>query len=232
MVAKHLLNDLSKEFSSRQNPEIVKRQQAYMKSEMPFWGLQTPARKNIYPPIFKKYAPQTNEDYRNTIKYLFENAEYREEWYAGYSFAQRFKKFITKENVDLYLDLVRLTQWWDLVDGIATNLVGSALRNSDILLNYLNKWIDDDDMWIRRTAILTQLNYKEDTDFALLSSLISKTWHEKEFFIRKAIGWALRQYSYISAEKVINFIDENQNHLSTLSKSEGLKALKRKGIVK
>ena len=96
---------------------------------------------------------------------------------------------------------------------------------------YLNNWIVDENMWVRRTAILTQLNYKTETDFDLLSTLITKTWHEKEFFIRKAIGWALRQYSYISSESVIDFINNNQNNLSTLSKSEGLKALKRKGII-
>ncbi|MBC8213961.1 MAG: DNA alkylation repair protein [Candidatus Marinimicrobia bacterium] len=231
MVAKQLLGELRKKFSAKQNPDIAKGQQSYMKSEMPFWGLQTPARRKIYPPIFKKYAPQTNSDYRKIIIYIFENAKYREEWYAGFSYAQQFMKYIIEENVDLYLDLVRITQWWDLVDGIATNLIGPALQNCENMHTYLNNWIVDENMWVRRTAILTQLNYKTETDFDLLSTLITKTWHEKEFFIRKAIGWALRQYSYISSESVIDFINNNQNNLSTLSKSEGLKALKRKGII-
>lgn len=231
MVGQQILEQLRIEFSKQENDTIAKEQQAYMKSKMPFWGLKTPQRKKIYLAIFRQFPPQNNSDYRDTIKYIFNNATHRDEWYAGFSYAIRFKKYITEGNVDLYIALVRQTQWWDLVDGIATNLVGPALLDSNKLFNNLNSWIVDKNKWVRRTAILTQLKYKDKLDFKLLSSLIEKTWHEKEFFIRKAIGWALRQHSYTKPNDIIEFITNNKLHLSNLSKTEGLKALKRKGIV-
>jgi 3-methyladenine DNA glycosylase AlkD len=228
---KELVAELRKTFSRLGNPQVAKEQQRYMKSEMPFWGLKAPQLKKICPPIFKKYTPQSNEDYRNSVLYIFKHAIRREEWYVGFIFATKFKKYVTEKNVDLYIKLVRLTEWWDAVDGIASNLIGPALLGSTNLKAFLKSWIRDDNMWVRRTALLTQLKYKDRTDFTLLSSMIKETWHEQDFFIRKAIGWALRQYSYSDSEKVIEFIYNNNDDLSKLSVTEGLKALKRRGVI-
>ena len=103
------------------------------------------------------------------------------------------------------------------MDATASNLIGSALKGNSQLSTILNNWIMDENLWVRRTALITQLNYKTETDFALLQKLILTVCHEKEFFIRKAIGWALRQYSYIDAEGVERVIAENREKLSPLS---------------
>tara|TARA_B100000029_G_scaffold512810_1_gene610507 strand:+ start:858 stop:1553 length:696 start_codon:yes stop_codon:yes gene_type:complete len=227
----NLLIELRKEFSKQKNPKIAKEQQRYMKSKMPYYGLQAPQLKKIYSSLFDKYMPTTNQEYRNTILYVFKNAKHREEWYAGLAFANKYQEYIVEENIDLYVEIIRLTQWWDTIDNIAPKLIGTALADSNNLPIFLNEWIKDENLWIRRTALLTQLKYKERTDFKLLSKLIKQVWHEEEFFIRKAIGWTLRQHSYSSPNEVLNFIEQNRDNLSHLSITEGLKALKREGIV-
>ena len=92
----------------------------------------------------------------------------------------------------------------------------------------MDKWIDDENMWIRRTAILHQLNFKERTNGDRVFRYCEKRMHESEFFIRKAIGWALRQYSYVDGNAGFQFVKDNKSELSTLSKTEALKTLKRK----
>ncbi len=217
--------ELQTEFAKFQNPEVAHGQQAYMKSAMPYWGIKTPERKNICSEIFKKYTPISNNEYKNTVLELFDNASRREEWYASVAFALRFKKYIQFENINLYLYLVTQSQWWDVVDAVASNLIGPAMYNHPHLEQNLQKWIRDENMWIRRTALLTQLNYKSDTNFGLLTHLILQVSHEKEFFIRKAIGWVLREYSKINPEPVQLFIENNADSLSPLSVREGMKII-------
>ena len=96
----------------------------------------------------------------------------------------------------------------------------------------MDKWIDDKNMWVRRTATLHQLNFKERTNADRVFRYCEKRMHESEYFIRKAIGWALRQYSYVDGNAVFQFVKDNKSELSTLSKIEALKALKRKDQTK
>ncbi len=156
-------------------------------------------------------------------------SQYREEWYCAVDFAVKYKKYIVFKNLDLYLYLIMQSQWWDVVDGVAVWLVGVALKGHPGLSRSLKTWIRDQNLWIRRTALLTQLQYKRDTDFELLSELILQVADEKEFFIRKAVGWTLRQYSYTDAEAVVQFVTDHSDQLSRLSVTEALKALKRRG---
>ncbi|MCK5632354.1 DNA alkylation repair protein [bacterium] len=224
---KKLLEVLQKEFAEYANEERAQGQQRYMKSSMPFWGITLPEVKKICNKIFKNFVPQNNTEYRSIILYLFKNAHCREEWHAGMQYAGKFKSFIKKDNVDLYLKVIRIAQWWDIVDHVAVNLVGQAIKDNDDIKKYLEKWIVDENMWIRRTALLAQLKYKEETNSKLLESLVLQVSDEKEFFIRKAIGWALRQYSYSNPAWVKNFIKTHQDKLSTLSVREGLKTIQR-----
>jgi len=226
-MKKDLLVELCNEFCKKKNSRIAKEQQRYMKSKMPYYGIQAPQLKKIYPPLFNKYAPISNKEYRNTILHIFNNAKHREEWYAGLAFANKYKEFIIEENIDIYIEIIHLTQWWDTIDNIAPKLIGTALKDSKNLGKFLIEWIKDKNLWVRRTALIAQLKYKKRTDFTLLSNLIKQTCHEKEFFIRKAIGWSLREYSYSSPKDVSDFINKNKDNLSHLSITEGLKAIKR-----
>lgn len=119
---------------------------------------------------------------------------------------------------------------WDFLDGIAVNLIGRvALQNKSSMEPLLRQWIADEDMWIRRTAILAQLKHKQETNADLLFELCRARMHEKEFFIRKAIGWALREYGKTNPDSVINFLKEEKANLSGLSYREGSRILIKEG---
>lgn len=226
--AQKLIKLLDKEFIRSADKDRALQQQRYMKSSMSYYGVTMPQVRMITKSILKKYAPETNQEYRETLIYIFKNAEYREFWYAGNEYANSFKKFITQENLDVYIEIVRITRWWDIVDVVAANFIGKALIGSDNISKISKKLIEDEDLWVRRTGLLLQLKYKDKTDFDLLKELIFKTAHEKDFFIRKAIGWTLRQYSYVDPDSVKNFIEENRDKLSGLSIKEGLKVINKK----
>jgi len=204
---------------------------AYMKTDMPFWGIQKPDREPIYRELAKKFAPANYDEYSQVILKLW-SGKHREDKYAALDYAVRCKKFIDTSMIPLYEELVRDGAWWDLVDPLATLLVGIAFMNDQKSVKPIMKeWINDDDMWIRRTAILSMNKHKEKTDEKLLYDFCIRRAHEKEFFIRKAIGWALREYSYVSPDSVIKFLRTNKEKLSPLSYREGAKQLVRNGLM-
>ncbi|MBC8196709.1 MAG: DNA alkylation repair protein [Candidatus Marinimicrobia bacterium] len=213
------------EFVKNANSTIAIGKQKYMKSKMPFYGIPNPIVKKLTNNQLKKFPINNNDEYKSLIKYIFHNAIHREEWYCGLHIAMKYKKYILEENLPLYLEIIKITQWWDIVDAVASNLVGPSIINSSQFRRYNNSWIINENMWIRRTAILSQLKYKSNTDEKLLYELILKCAHEKEFFIRKAIGWILREYSKTNPNSVMIFIDKNRNYLSNLSVREGTKKL-------
>jgi len=222
-----IIKKLETEFVKIADSIKAKDQQRYMKSKLPFFGVSLPDVRKISKTIFKDFVPEDNHEYCETLLYLFENAKQREIWYAAETYASKFKVFISEKNLDVYLKVIRIARWWDIVDPFAANLVGKALLESKYKHMFANKWIVDEDMWVRRTALLFQLKYKDRTDFDLLSELILKVAHEKEFFIRKAIGWSLREYSKTNPDAVKRFIEQNREKLSGLSIREGLKVINR-----
>ncbi len=198
---------------------------AYMKTAMPFYGVQKPDRVPIYKAIKKDFAAQNIDEYKNHVRALWA-LPHREEKYTALEYALQNKRFITTESLDLYEELIREGAWWDFVDTIAVHLVGEALLHErSEVKNLLDQWVSDDDLWIRRTAILSQNKHKTHTDEKMLYKYIKKRMHEREFFITKAIGWALREYSYTNPKSVKEFIAKNQNELAPLSIREGSKRL-------
>eukprot|EP01087_Luapelamoeba_hula_P014055 TRINITY_DN4057_c0_g1_i2.p1 TRINITY_DN4057_c0_g1~~TRINITY_DN4057_c0_g1_i2.p1 ORF type:complete len:122 (+),score=10.59 TRINITY_DN4057_c0_g1_i2:413-778(+) len=119
--------------------------------------------------------------------------------------------------------MIRNKSWWDTVDIIASNLVGSLVTQFPQLSATMDNWISDEHLWVRRTALIHQLKYKAATNTDRLYSYIGQLMHEQDFFIRKAIGWALREYSKTDPDSVRDFIAANDSELSSLSKREGSK---------
>lgn len=226
--AQELVKILEQEFIKNADKDRAVQQQRYMKSSIPYYGVILPQIRTITKSVLREYAPESNQEYRETLVYFYKNTEYREFWYAGLVYADNFKKFIKQENLDVYIEIVRLTRWWDIVDHVAANFVGRALAGSNNFSEVARELIKDQDLWVRRTSLLAQLKYKDKTDFDLLKELILQAAHEKDFFMRKAIGWVLRQYSYTSPECVKGFIEENRGRLSGLSVREGLKVINKK----
>ena len=221
-----LFRSVSNSMELNQDRDRAIGQQKYMKSKLPFWGIKMPQVRKLTDACLKKNPLQNNIHYRNSIRFFFNNAKKREEWYAAAHIAQRHKNYICESNLDIYLEMIMTAQWWDIVDSTATLLVGPAIKESIQFRHYIKSWIIHDNFWIRRTAILSQLKYKEDTNEKLLYSIILKCADEKEFFIRKAIGWGLREYAKTNPKSVKKFVENNENNLSNLSKREALKHFK------
>ena len=198
---------------------------AYMKTDMPFYGVSSPARRPIARELKQTFPAGSDIEYRDNVRLLWE-LPHREEKYLAIDYALSFKKLITFEQIGLYREMVVEGAWWDFVDAIAADLVGRVVSNDrERMRPILEEWIDHDDMWLRRTSLLAQLRHKRDTDQAMLFDFCRRRAHEKEFFIRKAIGWALREYARVDPEAVRSFLRENEAHLSGLSRREAAKHL-------
>jgi 3-methyladenine DNA glycosylase AlkD len=228
MTHQILLQNLEQELQALGNSIRAQQQQRYMKSSMPFFGVQKPMVTQVAKPLIRHYKATDHADYCATILYLFKQAKQREIWHAALDYAMAHKKYIIPESIPTYLEIIRFAAWWDIVDVVADHLIGKALLQISDPTLFFHAWINDEHLWVRRTALIAQLKYKEKTHTELLAHCITTTMHEKNFFIRKAIGWSLRSYSYTNPEWVMQFIATHKARLSALSAKEALKAIERK----
>jgi 3-methyladenine DNA glycosylase AlkD len=207
------------------NPDKAVPMAAYMKTDQPFYGVQKPGRSAIFNEMIDRFAPSDRDDYCSAVLALWDQP-HREEQYLAIGYAKAFPRYITLSSVPLYRRLIVEGAWWDFVDDIATSLVGSVLRSQrDPMTLKIRAWIDDRDLWLRRTAIIGQLGHKEDTDESLLFDACVARLGEEEFFIRKAIGWALREYAKTNPEAVRSFVLDHRGEMSGLSFREATKHL-------
>jgi len=207
------------------NKDNAPKMAAYMKTDMPFFGVKKPERLPLMRRMVTEFKPDSLDAYEAAVRALWKG-KHREEKYAAIFYAARFKAFITVDALPLYEALVREGAWWDLVDDVAIHLIGAAyLKERKAVERVMDRFILDKDMWIRRTAIISQNKHRKATDEARLFRYCQKTAHEKEFFIRKAIGWALREYGSVEPSRVLAFVDEHREELSGLSIREACKHL-------
>jgi 3-methyladenine DNA glycosylase AlkD len=202
--------------------------------EMPMYGIQKPQRavieKKLYPLFEDDETKNTNMDQtlnQTCIQALWK-LPHREGKYLAIDMAMHYKECIGLETFDLYEDMIREDyMWWDLLDPIAINLVGGVAHKhwNEDMKHRLRRWIQDDNLWIRRTALLAQLKFQQDVDHKLLFDFCRQRMHEKEFFIRKAVGWVLRDYSRFNPDAVIDFLTQEKANLNGLSYREGSKRL-------
>lgn len=220
---------LTARFSALADPDTAAPMAAYMKSEMPFWGIKKPDRVPVLRALRDGFRPTDRADYEANVLALWA-LPHREDRYAAIDYAKRFKAHIVPASLPLYERMIREGAWWDFVDDVAGNLVCGLMRTHRAETQpVMERWIEDEDVWIRRSALLSQLKLKEETDEELLFRFCRARMHEPEFFIRKAIGWALRQHSYVAPDAVEEFLRAHRGELSGLSFREGNKALKRLG---
>lgn len=216
------------------DPERAVGQQRYMKSSMPFYGLTSPQLRTVLRPLLgdPAYQIKTKPGWEATIQALWDEATHREERYAALALARHraYRSWPDAGSLDLYAHLVVTGAWWDLVDEIAIHLVGPVLRADRATVTLvLHRWSDDADMWLRRTSILAQLGAKHDTDTELLAAVILVNGEGSrfgaQFFIRKAIGWSLREYAKTDPAWVRDFVAQHGAALSGLSRREATKHL-------
>lgn len=231
MDTKALVDFAAARLQEEANAEKAAHMAAYMKTEQPFYGVQRKELTAIGREMMKRFAPEDRGDYEEGIRSLW-TQPHREEQYLALHFARFAKPFVGVKSLEVYEELIRQGAWWDLVDEVATQIISPLyLKNRQTLSPVMGQWIEDSCLWIRRTAILSQLKHKENTNSDQLFEFCLRRAHETEFFIRKAIGWALRQYSYAAPDEVRDFLLTNQDHLSGLSFREGAKVLKKQGLM-
>ena len=198
---------------------------AYMKTAMPFYGVTKPDRVPIARDLKERFPPVDTADYRSKVLALWV-LPHREEKYLAIGYAWDFRRYVVYPQVDLFERMIVDGAWWDFVDELASPIVGKIVREDRGRMRpILERWIDGDDMWLRRSAILCQNRHKQDTDQEMLFDFCLRRAHEKEFFIRKAIGWALREYARSRPDAVRGFLAEHGNALSGLSRREAAKHL-------
>ncbi|HYA34770.1 MAG TPA: DNA alkylation repair protein [Candidatus Binataceae bacterium] len=214
--------------AARADPKKAAEMAAYMKTSMPFYGVAKPLRADIERAIKRIFAPATRRECERAVMGLW-RLEHREEKYLAISVARMYPEFIAPESLKIYERMIREGGWWDFVDEIASKLVGAVLlENRPLVAPIMDRWIRDDDLWIRRAAILSQIGHKAATDHAQLFGYCTLCAGENEFFVRKAIGWALRQYSYTAPDRVRAFVRANRTHLSPLSYREAMRVIEAK----
>jgi 3-methyladenine DNA glycosylase AlkD len=203
--------------------------QAYMKTEMPFYGVQKPQRAPILRKVLADHPPGSREEYEELVLALWA-LPHREEKYLALGVATGHRVHIVPESLALYRRLIVEGAWWDLVDEVATHLIRQlVLDHPSATWPEIDRWIDDETMWLRRAAIICQVGAKDRTDAPRLFEFCRRRSHEREFFIRKAIGWALREYAKTSPEAVAAFVTRHEEELSPLSRREALKHIGGRG---
>lgn len=228
MSADELIDGVRRELAAAGDADRAPAMQAYMKSAMPFHGVRMPDLRRICEPIFSAQPIASAGEFDDTVERLFVEATHREERYAAIQLARHrlYRVHQTPDRIPLYRRLIVAGAWWDTVDEIAGNLIGPILAGHPIEVRpIVLGWATDSDAWLRRTAIISQLSLEGDTDLALLTAAIDSNADDTDFFIRKAIGWALRQYARTDPDWVRAFVEARQDRLSGLSQREALKRL-------
>jgi 3-methyladenine DNA glycosylase AlkD len=221
-----LLPRLRKALRQAADPAKALLMQAYMKSEMPYHGVPTPLLRQICKTAFADVEFPTALEWHGQVLGLWRAAQYREERYAAIYLTRdpRARRYQTPSAMKIYEELIVSGAWWDYVDEIASNRVGPILRAYPApMRRRMLSWSRSADMWKRRTAILCQLGSKAHTDLELLYACIEPSLGSQEFFLRKAIGWALRQYAWTDAAEVKRYVRRQRDRLSPLSVREALK---------
>jgi 3-methyladenine DNA glycosylase AlkD len=208
------------------DPDKAPQMQAYMKSLMPYRGVSAPVQRGVWRKIFGQYPLMPEQQWRDVALELWRQASYREERYAAVAFTdlKMYRQYRTMDAVPMFEEMIVTGAWWDFVDAIAGHHLGDVLRSDPRRMKPLmRRWSTDEHMWKRRASILCQLGFKRETDLDLLYDCIEPNLADTDFFIRKAIGWALRQYAWTDPVEVKGYVKSRRTRLSGLSIREATK---------
>ena len=209
------------------DPVRAPQMQRYMKSAMPYYGVSAPVQKGLWREVFAAHPIASCDDLHAAALDLWRHARYREERYAAIALTDRRQhgSCQTVEAVPVYEEMIVTGAWWDYVDPLASHHLGAVLRQAPArMAPLLRRWArSEESLWKRRAAILCQLQFKGETDLDLLYGCIEPNLADRNFFVRKAIGWALRQYAWTDASEVQRYVAAHRDRLSPLSVREALK---------
>ncbi len=209
-------------FQENKDEQNAVKMSSYMRNLFTFYGLPTPKRKTLYKELLKSEKKNKVIDWAFLDKCYKD--EHREFQYLVMDYLSAMQKFLTFDDVAKIEKYIRTKQWWDTIDGF-DRIVGNIAFVDDRINNLMLKWSTDEDFWVRRIAIDHQLCRKEKTNIELLEEILVNNFGSKEFFINKAIGWSLRDYSKTNPDWVRAFIEKYKNQMDKLSVKEAGKYL-------
>lgn len=208
---------------SAADPSRAPGQQAYMKSSMPFLGVRLPDVRRLTRATANAAGVATAAGLRDAARELWDSASYREERYAAMALLGVDGASADQAVVPLIEHMVRTGRWWDYTDELSHRLAGLHDREPAVTAELVRRWSTDEDMWVRRIAIISQLGRRDRVDLDVLAEVIQSNLADREFFVRKAIGWALRECARVHPEWVRTYTQTHE--LSPLSRREALKHL-------
>ena len=213
---------LRKKLIENSDPELARQMESYMRNKFKFYGLKTPERRKSYHDLIKLEKANKKIDWKFLDQAWVD--EHREAQYFVCDYLIALEKYLKFEDIDHIFNYVKSKQWWDTIDSLIKPIGNIGFRDdrvSDLML----VWSKDDDFWVRRVAIEHQLLRKDKMNVELLNAILENNLGNSEFFINKAIGWALRDYSKTNPDWVKNFISKHHTEMATLSIKEGSKYL-------
>jgi 3-methyladenine DNA glycosylase AlkD len=218
--------ELRSAFEKHADPAKAAGAKAYIRNLSEFYGLPSPMRRQITKEFISKSGYPTYEQICEMVYYAWEQPQ-REWQYVALEILEKFVKKADSSLIDLTEWMITNKSWWDSVDFLAPNIAGVLFKNYPVIkMQYIEKWMQSGNLWLQRSCLLHQLRDNKTADRALLFDLCERLADHPDFFIRKAIGWSLRQYSKSFPEAVIDFV--NNHKLSNLSRKEALKVINRK----
>lgn len=233
-VHQEFIDAICRELASHGDPERALGQQRYMKSSMPYHGITSGGLRRLLRPYLtaEQWRFSERADWEDTATALWDNATHREQRYTAQALLghRSYRTWQDPALLPLLEHLITTGAWWDHVDDLAGHHVGAILAGQRAVTTpTIRRWIADDDLWLRRASIICQLGHRGETDLALLTDAIEAnlegTLHGSTFWIRKAIGWALRQHARTDPGWVRAFVAAHEDRLSGLSRREALKHL-------
>jgi 3-methyladenine DNA glycosylase AlkD len=223
-------------FAAHADPVRAPQMQAYMKSALPFLGIPAPLRRQLQAEAVRAYPASGVDELALAMRTLWREARCREERYAAMELARErpHRLLLGLELLPVYEEMIVSGAWWDYCDDISGTAIAALLqRHPDTMKPLLRRWAHGPDLWLRRAAMLCQRRLKSGFDAVLLYDCIlpsiGRSRFADAFFIRKAVGWALRERSYVAPDEVRAFLREYDAQLAALTKREALKALRRRG---
>jgi len=217
----HLTTDLR----AVADPEKVPKMVAYMKDNFAFLGVTSPIRKAAQKPFMVVARRSDPDDVLDVADRCWAQEE-REFQYVGCELLRARAKTFHADDLSRLHALIVDKPWWDTIDALAAHPVGTLVSRFPELGKTMDLWIDDENMWVARVAILHQLRFKHDLDQARLFDYVEKRAGDTEFFIRKALGWALRDYARVAPDAVREFVARHHDALSGLTRREAMKHLR------
>ena len=227
MTAEKLVAAVRRELAAVADPARAPAMQAYMKSTMPFYGVPMPVTRSLVRRLLREHPIGSRDEWEDVVRRLFDEAAYREEQYAALAVAgqSRFRVYQTLDTLPLYRHLIVEGDWWDLVDDVSHRVGDVLLAERAETSAVMRTWSGEPNLWLRRSSIICQLGHKAKTDTTLLTDVIEPNIGDRDFFIRKAIGWALRDYARTDPLWVRAYVAVRDTELAPLSRREALKHL-------